>query len=151
MLPTFVLFVQHLMSAHFGLLRQASRQVRVLRRISFCDLAGSERWGKTNSFGERLKEAGKINTSLMTLGKCLETLRYNQQHTKRTFLWHNQIFKQVLEQHCLQVDKCRKFAYFQMQGVLLNLGKRCLWISTQLKALGLLRAFEESADWALLS
>ncbi|XP_076817054.1 uncharacterized protein LOC143462694 isoform X3 [Clavelina lepadiformis] len=49
-------------------------------QMSFCDLAGSERWGKTNCYGERLKEAGKINTSLLTLGKCIETLRHNQQH-----------------------------------------------------------------------
>ncbi|CAK8688269.1 unnamed protein product [Clavelina lepadiformis] len=48
--------------------------------MSFCDLAGSERWGKTDGYVERLKEAGKINTSLLTLGKCIETLRHNQQH-----------------------------------------------------------------------
>nr|CAB3259094.1 kinesin-like protein KIF20B [Phallusia mammillata] len=60
---------------------QRSISARV-SQISFCDLAGSERWGKTDSFGERLKEAGKINSSLMTLGKCIETLRHNQQHGK---------------------------------------------------------------------
>ncbi|CAK8688255.1 unnamed protein product [Clavelina lepadiformis] len=49
-------------------------------RLSFCDLAGSERWAKTDGYVERLKEAGKINTSLLTLGKCIETLRHNQQH-----------------------------------------------------------------------
>ncbi|XP_048577376.1 kinesin-like protein KIF20B isoform X3 [Nematostella vectensis] len=49
-------------------------------RLSFVDLAGSERYSKTQSTGDRLKEAGNINTSLMTLGKCLDYLRYNQQH-----------------------------------------------------------------------
>ncbi|KAJ7363560.1 hypothetical protein OS493_009719 [Desmophyllum pertusum] len=49
-------------------------------RLSFVDLAGSERYSKTHSNGDRLKEAGNINTSLMTLGKCLEYLRYNQRH-----------------------------------------------------------------------
>ena len=49
-------------------------------RLSFVDLAGSERYAKTNSKGARLKEAGNINTSLMTLGKCLDSLRYNQHH-----------------------------------------------------------------------
>ncbi|KAJ8320609.1 hypothetical protein KUTeg_002196 [Tegillarca granosa] len=48
--------------------------------LSLCDLAGSERHSKTHSAGERLKEAGNINTSLMTLGRCIETLRYNQNH-----------------------------------------------------------------------
>ncbi|KAL9968581.1 hypothetical protein ACROYT_G020690 [Oculina patagonica] len=49
-------------------------------RLSFVDLAGSERYSKTQSKGDRLKEAGNINTSLMTLGKCLEYLRYNQRN-----------------------------------------------------------------------
>ena len=49
-------------------------------RLSFVDLAGSERYSKTHSKGDRLKEAGNINTSLMTLGKCLEYLRYNQKN-----------------------------------------------------------------------
>nr|XP_018669524.1 kinesin-like protein KIF20B isoform X1 [Ciona intestinalis] len=48
-------------------------------QISFCDLAGSERLGKTDTLGERIKEAGKINNSLLTLGKCIETIRHNQQ------------------------------------------------------------------------
>ncbi|KAL4221164.1 hypothetical protein ACF0H5_019423 [Mactra antiquata] len=50
------------------------------RRLTLCDLAGSERYGKTKASGERLKEAGNINTSLLTLGRCIETLRYNQAH-----------------------------------------------------------------------
>jgi kinesin family protein 20 len=42
------------------------------------DLAGSERTRNTQTSGERLKEAGSINKSLMVLGPCLETLRANQ-------------------------------------------------------------------------
>ena len=37
--------------------------------LSFCDLAGSERIKKTLNTGERQKEAGNINTSLMVLGR----------------------------------------------------------------------------------
>lgn len=48
-------------------------------RLSLCDLAGSERCAKTQNVGDRLKEAGNINTSLLTLGKCINILRYNQQ------------------------------------------------------------------------
>ncbi|XP_033763361.1 LOW QUALITY PROTEIN: kinesin-like protein KIF20B [Pecten maximus] len=51
--------------------------------LSLCDLAGSERYSKTQSNGERLKEAGNINTSLMTLGRCIEMLRYNQHHKEK--------------------------------------------------------------------
>ncbi|CAH1784367.1 unnamed protein product [Owenia fusiformis] len=55
-----------------------------ISQLSFCDLAGSERYGKTKADGERLKEAGNINTSLLTLGRCLAVLRHNQAHPKDT-------------------------------------------------------------------
>lgn len=47
-------------------------------RLSIVDLAGSERISNTDTTGERRKEAGNINKSLMCLGQCLETLRKNQ-------------------------------------------------------------------------
>ncbi|KAH0445950.1 hypothetical protein IEQ34_025215 [Dendrobium chrysotoxum] len=47
-------------------------------RLSIVDLAGSERLGNTSASGDRLKEAGSINKSLMCLGQCIETLRKNQ-------------------------------------------------------------------------
>jgi kinesin family protein 20 len=49
-----------------------------VNRITIVDLAGSERSSKTKAHGERIKEAGSINTSLLTLGRCIETLRSNQ-------------------------------------------------------------------------
>ena len=55
-------------------------------RLSFVDLAGSERYTKTQNTGERLKEAKNINTSLMTLGKCVEQLKYNQSHRQANIL-----------------------------------------------------------------
>lgn len=47
-------------------------------RLSIVDLAGSERVRNTNSIGQRRREAGSINTSLMVLGHCMEILRLNQ-------------------------------------------------------------------------
>ncbi|CAF98810.1 unnamed protein product, partial [Tetraodon nigroviridis] len=47
-------------------------------RFSLCDLAGSERCSRTKTFGERLKEAGNINSSLLILGKCITALHNNQ-------------------------------------------------------------------------
>jgi hypothetical protein len=48
-------------------------------QMSIVDLAGAERSDRTHNSGKRLKEAMKINTSLMQLGRCLEILRQNQQ------------------------------------------------------------------------
>ncbi|KAF9452579.1 kinesin-domain-containing protein [Macrolepiota fuliginosa MF-IS2] len=47
-------------------------------RLTLVDLAGSERTKHTHTTGERLKEAGNINKSLMVLGQCMEVMRSNQ-------------------------------------------------------------------------
>ncbi|XP_076439064.1 kinesin-like protein KIF23 [Babylonia areolata] len=49
-------------------------------QLSLVDLAGSERTNRTRNAGDRLKEAGSINQSLMTLRTCLELLRDNQKN-----------------------------------------------------------------------
>ncbi|CAK5264640.1 unnamed protein product [Mycena citricolor] len=49
-----------------------------ITRLTLVDLAGSERTKHTQTTGERLKEAGNINKSLMVLGQCMEVLRSNQ-------------------------------------------------------------------------
>jgi hypothetical protein len=41
-------------------------------RLTLVDLAGSERTKHTHTTGDRLKEAGSINKSLMVLGQCME-------------------------------------------------------------------------------
>ncbi|XP_073541639.1 kinesin-like protein KIF20B isoform X2 [Phyllobates terribilis] len=46
--------------------------------LTLCDLAGSERCTKTQNEGERLKESGNINTSLLILGKCINALKNSQ-------------------------------------------------------------------------
>ncbi|XP_055372691.1 kinesin-like protein subito [Condylostylus longicornis] len=51
----------------------------------FCDLAGSERLGKTENKGARLKEAQQINKSLLVLGRCLESA-YNNQSKKNSVI-----------------------------------------------------------------
>ncbi|XP_057680655.1 kinesin-like protein KIF20A isoform X2 [Corythoichthys intestinalis] len=60
------------------LLKVESNAVKWISEFSLCDLAGSERCNTTKTFGERLKEAGNINNSLLTLGKCIMALRSNQ-------------------------------------------------------------------------
>ncbi|KAG2044340.1 P-loop containing nucleoside triphosphate hydrolase protein [Suillus americanus] len=49
-----------------------------ISRLTLVDLAGSERTKHTQTTGDRLKEAGNINKSLMVLGQCMEVMRSNQ-------------------------------------------------------------------------
>jgi hypothetical protein len=49
-------------------------------KFSIVDLAGSERSSRSQTTGLRLKEASNINVSLMTLGRCLEALKWNCDH-----------------------------------------------------------------------
>nr|XP_033776319.1 kinesin-like protein KIF23 isoform X5 [Geotrypetes seraphini] len=51
-----------------------------LGQLSLVDLAGSERITRTKAEGNRLREAGNINQSLMTLRTCIEVLRENQMY-----------------------------------------------------------------------
>lgn len=50
----------------------------VVSQLSLVDLAGSERTNRTKNSGDRLKEAGQINQSLMVLRQCIDILRENQ-------------------------------------------------------------------------
>ncbi|XP_059917859.1 kinesin-like protein KIF23 isoform X2 [Gadus macrocephalus] len=56
---------------------QDKSQVAV-SQLCLVDLAGSERTSRTRADGNRLREAGNINQSLMTLRTCIEVLRENQ-------------------------------------------------------------------------
>uniref|UniRef100_A0A2K5QV49 Kinesin-like protein KIF23 n=1 Tax=Cebus imitator TaxID=2715852 RepID=A0A2K5QV49_CEBIM len=49
-------------------------------QLSLVDLAGSERTNRTRAEGNRLREAGNINQSLMTLRTCMDVLRENQMY-----------------------------------------------------------------------
>eukprot|EP00474_Spongospora_subterranea_P009537 CRZ09995.1 hypothetical protein [Spongospora subterranea] len=52
-----------------------------LAKLCIVDLAGSERASRAkNANDDRCREANNINTSLMHLGRCLEIVRWNQEH-----------------------------------------------------------------------
>ena len=51
-----------------------------ISQLSLCDLAGSERISRTKTEGEKVRQAGHINNSLMTLRSCIEVLRANQKN-----------------------------------------------------------------------
>ncbi|XP_060792012.1 kinesin-like protein KIF20A [Neoarius graeffei] len=53
-----------------------------ISELCVCDLAGSERC-KDQQNGERMKEASNINTSLLTLGRCISAMRHNQTYRQR--------------------------------------------------------------------
>ncbi|KAI5119917.1 hypothetical protein M0805_000882 [Coniferiporia weirii] len=59
-------------------IHRADRSDVSVSRLSIVDLAGSERTKNTQNTGDRLKEAGSINKSLMVLGQCMEAMRSNQ-------------------------------------------------------------------------
>ncbi|XP_034950215.1 kinesin-like protein KIF23 [Chelonus insularis] len=56
----------------------SEKRLMCISQLSLVDLAGSERTNRTKNTGQRLREAGNINNSLMTLRSCLEILRENQ-------------------------------------------------------------------------
>ncbi|KAM9962279.1 hypothetical protein ACTFIR_005182 [Dictyostelium discoideum] len=64
-------------------------------KLCIIDLAGSERASRTETTGETFKEGSSINTSLFTLGKCIEglkqqALQQQQQHSsKRQSIHHS--------------------------------------------------------------
>lgn len=53
--------------------------------LTLCDLAGSENPSKTGNVGCRLREAGRINGSLLVLGRCLEALRPGKENLVAPF------------------------------------------------------------------
>ncbi|KAA1119213.1 hypothetical protein PGT21_018125 [Puccinia graminis f. sp. tritici] len=64
-------------------LSESMLSTATVSRLSIVDLAGSERTRNTQTTGQRLKEAGNINKSLMVLGQCMETLRRNQEQKEK--------------------------------------------------------------------
>ena len=91
--------------ARLNVNRQGESNVVKVSQLSFVDLAGSERYTKTQNSGERLKEAANINTSLMTLGKCVEQLKYNQNHLSNP---KNVSFRESKLTRLFQVFLCGK-------------------------------------------
>ena len=60
--------------------RKKEENEMILKKSVFhiIDLAGSERQNKTDSLGERIKEAGKINKSLFDLKRVIENIINNE-------------------------------------------------------------------------
>ncbi|CAE7113021.1 unnamed protein product [Rhizoctonia solani] len=73
-------FTIKVLRVHKGADKEDPEEVHCAR-LSVVDLAGSERSKNTHATGDRLKEAGNINKSLMVLGQCMEMLRANQRKT----------------------------------------------------------------------
>ncbi|XP_072228973.1 uncharacterized protein [Leuresthes tenuis] len=73
-----------------------------ISELALCDLAGSERCSRTQNTGERLKEAGNINSSLLTLGKCMNAMRLNQ----NAKFQHHVPFRESKLTHFLQFFFC---------------------------------------------
>ncbi|KMS93779.1 hypothetical protein BVRB_028040, partial [Beta vulgaris subsp. vulgaris] len=54
----------------------------IISKLCIVDLAGAERTSRAKNVDEqRCRETNNINKSLMQLGRCLEVVRWNQQHS----------------------------------------------------------------------
>lgn len=73
--------------------------------ISIVDLAGSERANRTNTQGQELQEACKINQSLSVLGKCMEALRYNSLYSNKKIVPFRESKLTMLFQEYFQGDQ----------------------------------------------
>ncbi|XP_077482527.1 kinesin-like protein KIF20B isoform X2 [Stigmatopora argus] len=72
--------------------------------LALCDLAGSERCSRTRNTGERLKEAGSINSSLLALGKCMGAMRLKQNAGRREHRFRHHVpFRESKLTHFLQL------------------------------------------------
>jgi len=81
-----------------------SKSVICISQLSLVDLAGSERVSRTGSQNVRLKEAGNINNSLMSLRRCLIQLRENQKNRGHEMIKYRNsklthLFKSYFEGH----------------------------------------------------
>lgn len=76
-----------------------------MSQLSLVDLAGSERTSRTNSAGDRLREAGNINASLMVLRTCMETLRDNQLNDSNKVCGHVLQVTPVCVCVCIQIKQ----------------------------------------------
>ncbi|XP_045771069.1 kinesin-like protein KIF23 [Maniola jurtina] len=81
-----------------------NKEFLTISQLSLVDLAGSERTNRTKNTGQRLREAGNINKSLMTLRSCLEVLRDNQINGTKNMVPYREskithLFKNYFEGH----------------------------------------------------
>lgn len=81
---------------HFDVLRRSNKLPIRSGKLHICDLAGSERLGKSGSHGSMLKETQAINKSLMNLSNVIEKLQEGEAHipyrdSKLTHLLQNSL------------------------------------------------------------
>ena len=79
----------------------SSKNAVHVSQLSLVDLAGSERTKRTKNTGSRLREAGSINSSLMALRNCMETLRENTNScARKVSAAHSSPLTLTLESNC---------------------------------------------------
>jgi len=57
-----------------------NKKIATVNQLSFCDLAGLERSKQTEATGKTAKEASGINTSLLSLSRCINAMIANQKN-----------------------------------------------------------------------
>ncbi|KAG0196846.1 hypothetical protein BGX28_009689 [Mortierella sp. GBA30] len=110
-------------------------------RLSIVDVAGLERVEGTMSTGQRLKEAGNVNTSLRVLGHCLQVLIANQttknpqavpfRHSKLTMLFQNALEGKSINNRVSLLVNCNPFeSEFEDSAKALKFASAAMNIST---------------------
>lgn len=86
--------------------KESPQSPTVRSRLSLVDLAGSENIRSTNAEGERLKEGGQINKSLLALSMVISSLANNDPHVKFRDSKLTQILQPCLSGNCRSAIIC---------------------------------------------
>lgn len=96
-------------------------EARMWSRISIVDLAGSERQKRTLARGVRVREAGNINKSLMSLMRCFEVMKANQENGTRTMVpFRTCALTKIFSVSCLLPANCEPSAYHNCRTTLVE-------------------------------
>lgn len=98
----------------------SGEEVIRIGKLNLVDLAGSENIARSGAVNMRAQEAGKINRSLLTLGRCIESLVEHHSHipyrsgkTSILFSFLHKVFELMLLDMKLRPENLLSCRFFQ--------------------------------------